>query len=130
MPRTAIGLAVNKVRSRTQDQFHIHIECLSREVADQLRVAADHLSDVWSPITAGGSPYAALRIDGDGLNAANPFELVVNLKPDVRNHIGDYTVIVAGMQFKNGPGFIVLTGTGQTGELLMDSSCAVAGGGG
>ena len=44
--------------------------------------------------------------------------------------MGDYTVVVAGMQFANGPGFIVLAGTGQTGELLLDSSCAAAGGGG
>ena len=130
VPRTAIGLAVNKVQARTQNQFHIHIECLRREVAEQLRAAANRVTEVWSPVTVGGSPYEALRVSGPALDAANPFDLLANLKPEVRNHLGDYTVVVAGMQYAAGPGFVVLAGTGQTGELLLDSSCAVAGGGG
>jgi hypothetical protein len=44
--------------------------------------------------------------------------------------MGDFTVVAAGMQFKSGPGFLLLTGTGPTGELLLDSSCAIAGAGG
>jgi hypothetical protein len=38
-------------------------------------------------------------------------------------------VVVAGVQYQSGPGFIVLTGTGPSGDLLMDSGCIVAGGG-
>ncbi len=34
VPRTAIGLAVNTARSRTQNQFHIHVECLRQDVAE------------------------------------------------------------------------------------------------
>ncbi len=67
---------------------------------------------------------------GQDLDGSNPFELLAKLKPDTLHHMGDYTVVVAGMQFKSDPGFIVLTGTGPTGELLLDSTCAVAGGGG
>lgn len=130
VPRTAIGLAINNAHSRSQDQFHIHMECLRQDVADSLRTAADHVNDVWSPIMVAGSTYQAMRIPGDGLDGANPFELLANLKPDVRHHMGDYTMLVAGMQFSSGPGFILVTGTGPTGELLLDSSCAVAGGGG
>jgi CDP-diacylglycerol pyrophosphatase len=130
VPRTAIGLAVNTARSRTQNQFHVHIECLRQDVFDSLRTSAERVTDVWSPINVAGSTYEALRIMGDGLDGSNPFELLADLKPDVRHHMGDYTLLVAGMQFKNGPGFIALTGTGPTGELLLDSSCAAAGAGG
>jgi CDP-diacylglycerol pyrophosphatase len=130
VPRTAIGLAVNKAQSRSQDQFHIHIECLRQDVVDSLRTLAERVTDVWSPVSIGGSPYEALRITGEDLDGANPFELLANLKPEARHHLGDYTLVVAGMQFKTSPGFIVLSGTGQTGELLLDASCAVAGGGG
>jgi CDP-diacylglycerol pyrophosphatase len=77
-----------------------------------------------------GSPYAALRITGAGLEGANPFELLANYKPDARHRMGDYTLVVVGAQFADGPGFILLAGTGQTGELLLDSSCAAVGGGG
>jgi hypothetical protein len=31
------------------------------------------------------------------------------------------------MDFREGPGFVVLAGTESAGELLLDSTCAVAG---
>jgi CDP-diacylglycerol pyrophosphatase len=130
VPRTAIGLAVNAAHLRSQRQFHVHIECLRQEVADSLRASAERVTDVWSPISVSGSTYDGLRISAEGLDATNLFETLATLKPDTRHHMGDYTLVVAGMQFKSGPGFIVLTGTGPSGELLLDSTCAVAGGGG
>jgi CDP-diacylglycerol pyrophosphatase len=130
VPRTAVALAVNTAHARTQNQFHIHIECLRQDVADSLHAAADKVSDVWSPVNVAGSTYQALKISDSGLDSSNPFELVANMSSDAKHHMGNYTLIVAGMQFKSGPGFILLTGTGPTGELLLDSSCAVAGGGG
>jgi len=130
VPRTAVGLAINNSHSRTQDQFHIHIECLRQDVFESLRASAERIGDTWSPQMIVGSTYQAMRVMGDGLDGSNPFELLANLKPDVRHHMGDYTMIVAGMQFKSGPGFVLLTGTGPTGELLLDATCTVAGAGG
>ena len=46
--------------------------------------------------------------------------------PRANGAMGDYTLVVAGMQFENGPSFIVLATTGRAGELLLDSSCAIA----
>ena len=40
--------------------------------------------------------------------------------------MGDYTLLVAGMQFEKGPGFIVSASTGRAGELLLDSARAIA----
>jgi CDP-diacylglycerol pyrophosphatase len=130
VPRSAIGLAVNTAQSRTQNQFHIHIDCLRQDVFESLRASAEHVTDVWSPIVVAGSTYEAMRISTEGLDGSNLYELLATLKPDTRHHIGEYTLIAAGMQFKSGPGFVVLTGTGPSGELLLDSSCAVVGGGG
>jgi CDP-diacylglycerol pyrophosphatase len=125
--RTAIGLAVNNVHSRTQDQFHIHIDCLRQDVVDSLRAAAEQVGETWTPINVAGSTYQAMRIEAVTLDGSNPFELVAKLSSDARHHLGDYTVVIAGEQFKSGAGFILLTGTGPTGELMMDSSCAAAG---
>lgn len=130
VPRTAVGLAVNTAHARTQNQFHIHIECVRQDVFDALRTAAERLTDTLTPVSIAGSTYQALRIMGQDLDGSNPFELLATLNPDARHHMGNYTLVVAGMQFKSGPGFAVLTGTGPTGELLLESSCAVAGGGG
>jgi CDP-diacylglycerol pyrophosphatase len=130
VPRAAVGLVVGIAQSRAQDQFNIHIACLQKDAFEALRASADNFIDVWSPMTIAGSTYQARRIVADGLDASNLFELLATLNPDARHHLGKYTLIVAGMQFKSGPGFVVLTGTGPSGEILLDSTCAVAGGGG
>jgi CDP-diacylglycerol pyrophosphatase len=115
--------------ARTQNQFHIHIECLRQDVVDSLKATADKLTDVWSPVTVAGLPFQALRLSIQGLEVSSPFELVANLSQDARHHVGDYTVVIAGAQYQSGPGFIVLTGTGPSGDLLLESGCMVAGGG-
>jgi CDP-diacylglycerol pyrophosphatase len=130
VPRSDVGLAVNTAQSRSQKQFHIHIECLRPDVAESLKLGAAQATDRWAPMSVAGSTYQAMKILGSGLDGVNPYELVAGLKPDVRHHLGDYTVVAAGMQFDSGPGFILLTGTGPTGELLLDAGCSVAGAGG
>jgi CDP-diacylglycerol pyrophosphatase len=130
VPRSMVGLATGIAVSRAQDQFHVNIECLQQEVFNALRASADNIVDAWSPVAIMGSTYQARRILGDGLDASNLFELLATLSPDARHHMGNYTLVVAGTQFKSGPGFVVLAGTGPSGEILLDSTCAVAGGGG
>jgi CDP-diacylglycerol pyrophosphatase len=128
--RSIVGLAIGIAVSRAQDQFHVNIECLQQDAVRALRASSDTFTEAWSPITVAGSTYQARRLVGDSLDASNLFELLAGLSPDARHHMGNYTLIVAGMQFKSGPGFALLAGTGPSGEILLDSSCAVAGGGG
>ena len=47
--------------------------------------------------------------------------------PDPRRTPGDYTLLLAGRQFKDGPGFVLFAGTELGAELLLDSNCAAAG---
>jgi CDP-diacylglycerol pyrophosphatase len=130
VPRTAVGLALNTARTRDQNQFHIHIECVRQEVFDALHAAAEQITGKWSPITVIGSTYQAMRIADLSLDATKPFELLAQLSPDARHHMETYTLLVAGMEYKDGAGFAILTSTGPTAELLLDPGCAVAGGGG
>ena len=44
--RNAIGLAVNSRSARSQDQFHIHIECLGRHLYEMLTAAEDQIGEV------------------------------------------------------------------------------------
>jgi CDP-diacylglycerol pyrophosphatase len=130
VPRTAVGLALSTPRARDQDQFHIHIECLRPEVFDALHANAAQITGKWSPITVIGSTYQARRISDPNLEATRPFELVAQLSPDAKRHLENYTVLISGMQYPDGPGFVILTSTGPTAELLLDPGCTVAGGGG
>jgi CDP-diacylglycerol pyrophosphatase len=130
VPRTALGVAVGIAHFRAQNQFHIDIECLRQDVADALRSAAESITQVWTPISIGGSTFQALRVEALGLDGSNPFELLATLAPDVRHHMGDYTLVAAGMQYKSGAGFVLIAGTGPSGEILLDSTCAITGAGG
>jgi CDP-diacylglycerol pyrophosphatase len=130
VPRTAVGLALSTPRARDQDQFHIHIECLRPEVFEALHANAAQITGKWSPITVIGSTYQARRISDPNLEATRPFELVAQLSPDAKHHLENYTVLISGMQYPDGAGFVILTSTGPTAELLLDPGCTVAGGGG
>jgi CDP-diacylglycerol pyrophosphatase len=130
VPRTAVGLALSTPRARDQDQFHIHIECLRPEVFEALHANAAQITGKWSPITVIGSTYQARRITDPNLEATRPFELVAQLSPDAKHHLENYTVLISGMQYPDGAGFVILTSTGPTAELLLDPGCTVAGGGG
>jgi CDP-diacylglycerol pyrophosphatase len=130
VPRTDIGLVVNTERTRAYDQFHIHIECLRQDAADALRAASPRITDTWAPQMIGGTTFQAMRIASDSLDGSNLYESLAALKPGVAQRLRDYTLIAVGAQFVSGPGFILLTGTGPTGEILLDSTCEVAGGGG
>jgi CDP-diacylglycerol pyrophosphatase len=127
VPGTSVGLAAGIAQSRAENQFYIHVGCLQQDAFKTLRVSAEGFMDVWSPITIAGTTFHARRIMGDSLDASNLFEMLATLSPDARHHPGNYTLVVAGMQFKGGPGFVVLTGTGPSGEILLDSGCAIAG---
>jgi CDP-diacylglycerol pyrophosphatase len=126
VPRSAVGLAVNPKKSRSQDQMHIHIECLRADVAASLRAAATNLSGAWSSIEVAGWHFDALRIRGEDLGASNPIRLLAERVPDSQFRREEYSLVVAGMQYPEGPGFVVLMGTALPGELLLDSTCAVA----
>jgi CDP-diacylglycerol pyrophosphatase len=128
VPRSAVGLALNPKHARSQDQLHIHIECLRAAVADSLRESSGQLTGAWSPVSIAGWRFDALRVMGEDLGASNPFRLLADLSARTRTQLQDYSLVVAGMQFKDGPGFAVVAGTGLAGELLLDSSCAVADG--
>jgi CDP-diacylglycerol pyrophosphatase len=124
--RGAIGLALNPRHARSQDQLHIHIECLRPDVAHALHAAAPRVRDTWSPVDVGTLAYQAMRVMGEELGSADPFELLADKLPAAKSAMGDYTLVLAGMDFDEGPGFILLAGSGPAGELLLDSTCAIA----
>jgi CDP-diacylglycerol pyrophosphatase len=126
LPQEAVGMAVNQIHARSQDQLHIHISCLGSSVHDELNAAANSITHTWSVVHIHGEDYHALRIMGTQLGKANPFELLADRFPGAKQKMGQFTLLVAGMKFKEGAGFVVLAGYEVPGaELLLDSSCAV-----
>jgi CDP-diacylglycerol pyrophosphatase len=125
LPRTAVGLAVNQRRSRSQDQLHIHIGCVRADVARTLRSQAPALGPEWSAAEIAGYRYRALRIMGERPGAANPFALLADGLAGAAGSMEEFTLLLSGMDFADGPGFVLLAGSAVPGaELLLDPACA------
>lgn len=123
--RTAIGLAVNAVSTRSQNQLHIHIECLRTPIYQALLRLAPQLREEWTSDDLAGRRYQVRRLLGDTL-AANPFVLLAEGVRGAGANMASYTLVVAGAQFHDGPGFVLLAAQGAPGgESLLDPSCAL-----
>ena len=122
VPARLVGLAVNPLHARGQDQLHIHIECLRPDVYKTLARQAGHLSASWSPVTLGGASYWVRSIS-DSLDVDNPFKLLASRPPEADRGMNDYTLVLTGAPAEN-LGFVMLASSSAAGELLLDSTCA------
>jgi CDP-diacylglycerol pyrophosphatase len=129
--RDWMSLAVNSAVTRTQNQLHIHIDCLRADVHDALRAAAGVIGPAWAPLAVPlvGHTYWAMAVDGTDLDA-NPFTLLADGLEGARADMGSHTLVVVGATDPAGrPGFVILADradaqTGAGGEELQDhDSC-------
>jgi CDP-diacylglycerol pyrophosphatase len=136
LPRNALSLAVNSIFGRSQNQLHIHIDCIAPAVRDALEREQASIGESWAPfpVPLAGQHYRAMRVAGDTLDGADPFKLLADGIPGAREAMGKETLVVAGIVLASGkPGFVILadqadaaTGDRAAGEDLQDHSCAVA----
>jgi len=135
--RDEVLLAVNAQTARTQDQLHIHIDCIDPQVRRDLAAMAGHVGPVWAPLprTVMGQHLMARRIMGTSLEGTDPFLDLAQLLHDPAGRMGTQNLAVAGMSFRGGPGFVELTGPADldaagnhmAAEALQDHSCRIAG---
>jgi CDP-diacylglycerol pyrophosphatase len=136
LPRSAISLAINSAKARSQNQLHIHIDCIRPDVHQVLERDLARIGDSWTPLAeplVGGHHYRAMRVVADTLEGANPFLLLADGVPGARADMGKENLVVVGAEFAAGrPGFIILnsevdpsTGDRGGGEELQDHDCAI-----
>ncbi len=136
LPRGSVSLAVNSMFARSQNQLHIHIDCIRADVRDMLREHADQIGEHWAPLDVplAGRRYRAMRVLGEELGQADPFKLLADGIPSAKEDMGRQTLVVTGATFAGGiPGFIILdsgadlaAGDRGFGEALQDHACALA----
>jgi len=111
--RDTIALAVNSNLTRTQDQLHIHIGCISQQVMRSFQANEPELSQPgWHRLrrSIGGLMFWALPIDQETLANVNPFRLAFEAQPVDIKDVGRVTIVVAGSRSAEGrDGFILLT---------------------
>jgi CDP-diacylglycerol pyrophosphatase len=112
LPHDGVVLAVNSSPSRTQDQLHIHIGCLSpraRRTVEAFAAAAP--ADQWLEL---GRPFHGLEFRArllvqDSLVGVNPFRLAAEAWPGASVDRSLLTIAVAGVPLPRGrEGFVLL----------------------
>ncbi len=133
LPREDVAIAVNSAHGRSQDQLHLHIDCVRPEVRNALADDST-LTTSWTefPTSLAGHAYRARIVLSDTLDGIEPFVLLANEIPDAKADMGSYTLAVIGHSFQGRPGFILLVdhaddahGDHASSAALLDHSCAV-----
>ena len=129
LPRDWVSLAINSEDARTQDQLHIHVDCVRADVAEALAVHADAIGPAWAPfpVPLVGDEYSAIAVEGEDLDV-NPFQLLADGIAGAREDMGRQTLVVVGAYLPGGrSGFVILAdhvdvalGDTAGGEALQD----------
>ena len=135
MPPDMLSLAINSASGRTQNQLHIHIDCIRADVRETLLSERPNIGWRWTVLKTplAGHQYRAMRVTGPTLFGHNPFKLLAWGVPGARADMGPHTLVVVGMMFGGWVlGFILLDdradpahGDWGSGEELQDHSCAL-----
>jgi CDP-diacylglycerol pyrophosphatase len=135
LPRDDIGLAINSVVSRSQDQLHIHFSCIRADVTEALHKYEVRIGNQWAPFNVSffGHRYLAMWVDGEHLSSYNPFRLLADRLPGATPDMANRTLVVIGFtRTDGGKGFVILadqvnkqSGDLANGEELLDHDCRV-----
>jgi CDP-diacylglycerol pyrophosphatase len=128
VPRDEIAMAINAIASRSQNQLHIHVDCVRPDVREALRAHETEIGPAWTPLGFRllGRSYQARRLLGADLGARDPFQLLARADPVARSAMGRQSLAVIGAEFADGsPGFILLADgeDGAFAESLLDHKC-------
>ncbi|MGO9743587.1 MAG: CDP-diacylglycerol diphosphatase [Roseiarcus sp.] len=132
LPREAVGVAVNSSHARSQDQLHLHVDCMKKDVVAALADYLPSLDDTFTPMTVAldGRKYWARRIDGEELGTRSPFQMLATAIAGAKDEMGLWSLILVGATFSGKPGFVLLAdhaeliGGGHA-EDLQDHECAI-----
>jgi CDP-diacylglycerol pyrophosphatase len=133
LPREALSLAINSRYGRSQNQLHIHIDCLKPAVRTSLQAHLGAIGEQWSdfPVLLAGQAYRARRLRNADLVGADPFRILAASTREGAAELARHTLVVVGAVFEDhAPGFILLDGRADLwsldrghGEDLQDHAC-------
>lgn len=133
LPMEDMALAINSAHGRSQNQLHIHVDCLSPDVKQALRQALPLLGARWTPLPLHGHAWRAWLVRGESPSGIRPFSLLARDMADPVHEMGQHTLVVAGVAWPGGQhGFVVLDDhvdparhDRAAGEELQDHRCQI-----
>lgn len=126
-----LGLEINSSTQRSQNQLHIHVDCMRTDIVDALAAHRNDTPDVWSWTTLDGTRYRVMRVTSLH-DSSNPFRVVARDLGDGQT-MGQQTILVTGAGADaDRDGWLIVnsardveSGTG-TAEGLLDHACRLA----
>lgn len=134
--RDVLSLVVNSGHGRSQDQLHIHLDCIRPDVHDALQRLLPTITSRWRALSERLPPhrhdYQAMWVEGETL-PINPFKALADALP-ASDSMASHSLIVVGAYSADGkPGFILLSGHVDpmhddrgSGDELQDIDCGIA----
>lgn len=130
VPVEDVGIAINSMGGRSQDQLHIHVDCINPIARAALRDRTQHVQGSWVVVTPTllGSRFFAMRVKSQEAESFNPFVALARV-PGRTTGLRDVT-FAAFSTPSNDPdkGYILLAyrSSGSHAEKLLDHTCAIA----
>jgi CDP-diacylglycerol pyrophosphatase len=131
-----IGLAVNSAQARSQDQLHIHMDCVRPDVRALLHAHITEFGPAWRELSVplAGQSYFARRLTATDLASQDPFKLFFDSVYEARESASEDTLALIGAIFPSGQkDFVFLAARGNPdkgvrghAEDLLDHDCTVA----
>lgn len=96
VPDRAIAMAVNSRMGRTQNQLHVHVSCLRRDLRRQLDHFYPSDDGRWHILPGGinGYLWMARRLSTEVLRRRSPFILLAEGVPGAREHMGRFGLAI------------------------------------
>ena len=130
VPRDMVGLSINSARRRSQNQLHIHIDCVQPDLRAALRQHEAEIPEDWpkQPLLLAGHAYYATRVIGADLGDTDPFQRLAQRFADPGKEMGQQSLSLIGAEFSDGrPGFYLLDSPadeqGATADVVLDRRC-------
>jgi CDP-diacylglycerol pyrophosphatase len=131
LPDNLLGLEINAESRRSQNQLHIHIDCMRGDVSEALARHANDATGVWQWDTLDGNRYRIMRVtsltQGD-----NPFQIVARDNPHSDAMAMQTILVTAAGPSAEKDGWLIVNsgidvdnGSGSA-ESLLDHACRVA----
>lgn len=129
------SVTVNSQYSRSQDQLHLHVDCLSVKAHDALAAIAPKIDGKWSKTTyqISGYPFRVMHVKTTDVTKIHPFRLLAAGIPGAVQHMELWTIALIGAP--EGKGFYLLAGKadpfktgyarGGWAEIVQDHSCKI-----
>ena len=133
LPDAAVSLAINSAHGRSQNQLHVHIDCVRADVRDALKRNQAAIGATLKPLPEplARHAYLAMAIPAADLARTNLFRRLARTVP--AGSMDRETLVVVGATLASGePGFDLLVDRADSasadrasGEELQDHDCAL-----